>query len=151
MDETLEGRTGEPFTMIVELGKLREFARATKSKNPAYQGEVGDRPVVPATFLMASSFWQTEPKHSALSGAKLNWSRILHGSQEFTFYGPPPRAGDVLTGRDRVDKVYEKPGKRGGTMTFIERVTEFRSEHGDVVAESRWTLIETSKPAKAAS
>ena len=42
MDESLVGRTGEPFTMVVELGKIREFARATKSRNPAYDGEPGE-------------------------------------------------------------------------------------------------------------
>ena len=30
------GQTGEPFDMVVERGKVREFARATKSQNPEY-------------------------------------------------------------------------------------------------------------------
>jgi hypothetical protein len=146
MEENLEGRTGEPFTMAVELGKIREFARATKSKNPAYQGSPGDRPVSPGTFLASSAFWQT-PESNPMRGVKRNLSRILHGEQEFVFNGPPPRAGDVLTGTTRVEKVFEKEGKRGGTMTFTVTVTEFRDADGRVVAESRSTGIETSKPA----
>ena len=145
MDESWVGRTGEPFTMVVELGKIREFARATKSTNPAYDGAPGDTPVSPGTFLASSSFWQPAGT-SPLSGAKINWARILHGEQEFTFHGPPPRAGDVLHGQVRVDKVYEKAGSRGGTMTFIEQVTEYRSPDGRLVAEGRSTTIETSKP-----
>ena len=147
MDASLEGRTGQPFTMAVELGKIREFVRATKSKNPAYDGEVGDAVLTPATFLMTSAFWQ-RPEHSPLSGVKLNWHRILHGEQEFVFHGPPPRAGDVLIGVARIDKVYEKPGKRGGSMTFLEQVIEYRDGDGQLVAETRSTLIEKSKSKK---
>lgn len=144
MDMSLEGRTGEPFTMAVELGKIREFARATKSRNPAYDGRPGNTPVIPATFLASAAFWQSA-ESSALGGVTLNWERILHGEQEFVFHGPPPRAGDVLTGVSRIDRVYEKTGKRGGTMTFLEEVVEFRDQGGRLVAEARSTAIETSK------
>jgi hypothetical protein len=133
--------------MAVELGKIREFARATKSRNQAYDGKVGDRPLTPATFLTTAAFWQ-KSVHSPLSGLPLNWHRILHGEQGFIFHREPPRAGDVLTAVARIDKVYEKAGKRGGSMTFLEQVVEFRNGDGDLVAESRSTMIETSKPAK---
>ena len=53
----------------------------------------------------------------------------------------------MLTGVARIDRVYEKQGKRGGTMVFTEVVTEFRDAGGRLVAESRSTLIETSKAA----
>jgi hypothetical protein len=144
MSQELVGRTGEPFTMVVELGKIREFARATKSRNPAYQGQPGDHPVSPGTFLMACEFWQ-HPESRALHGVRRDFARILHGEQEFTFHGPPPHAGDVLIGTEHVDKVYEKPGKRGGTMIFTEVVTVFRDPDGRCVAETRNTTIETSK------
>ncbi len=146
MDPSLEGRTAAPFTMVVELGKISEFARATKSTNPDYAGGPGDHPVSPGTFLASAGFWQG-PEHSPLAGVELNWHRILHGEQEFTFHGPPPRAGDVLTGVSRIDRVYEKAGKRGGAMNFAETVTEFRNAAGELVAESRGTMIETSQAA----
>ena len=144
MDTSLEGRTGKPFTMVCEAGKIREFARATKSQNPAYDGGPQGEPISPATFLMSAQFWQTG-ENSPLSGVELNWERILHGEQEFRFFGAPPRAGDVLTGQARIDKVYEKAGKRGGTMAFTEQVTEFRNASGTLVAELRSVMIETSK------
>jgi N-terminal half of MaoC dehydratase len=146
LDNSLEGRTGKPFKMVVELGKIREFARATKSRNPAYEGEPGDTPVSPGTFLTSALFWKG-PDANPFAGTKRNWSRILHGEQEFKFHGPPPRAGDVLIGQTRIDRVYEKAGKRGGSMIFTEEVTEFRDPDGRLVAESKATSIETSKPA----
>jgi hypothetical protein len=144
VDTSLEGRTGEPFTMVVEAGKVREFARATKSQNPAYDGGPAGAPISPTTFLMSAAFWQSG-ENSPLAGVELNWERILHGEQEFRFFGPPPKAGDVLTGESRIDKVYQKAGKRGGTMTFLEQVTEFKDQAGRPVAELKSVMIETSK------
>ena len=142
MDSSLEGRQGKPFTMHIELGKIREFARATKSRNPAYHE--GDQPISPTTFLQASAFW-TGPEASALGDHKLNYQRILHGEQEFVFHGPPPKAGDVLTGQQRIDRVYTKEGKRGGAMTFMIMVTDYRNAAGDLVAEVIGTVIETGQ------
>jgi hypothetical protein len=130
--------------MVVETGKVREFARATKSRNPAYDPDVTSPPYSPATFLMAASFWQ-KPENDPLRDAGRNLERILHGEQEFVFYGSPPRAGAVLTGESRIERVYQKAGKRGGTMTFTDQWTEFRDSDGRLVAEVRSTTLETSK------
>jgi N-terminal half of MaoC dehydratase len=132
--------------MVVELGKVREFARATKACHPAYAGGPGDTPVSPVTYLASAALWTT-PASSPWAGVERNWERILHGEQEFVFSGEPPRAGTVLTGVTRIDRVYEKEGRRGGTMIFVEAVTEFRDVEGRLVAESRSTLIETSRAA----
>jgi hypothetical protein len=144
MDASLEGRTGKPFRMVVEEGKVREFARAVKSSNPAYLAPEHPPETSPVTFLASAVFWQ-RPESSPWSGVKMNWPRILHGEQEFVFHGPPPAAGTVLTGTARIERVYEKQGKRGGTMSFAETVTDFRDEAGNLVAQSRSTLIETSQ------
>jgi N-terminal half of MaoC dehydratase len=143
MDTTIEGQRGKPFRVLVEEGKVREFARAVRSTNPAYVAD-GPQATSPVTFLASSSFWQG-PGASPWGDAKLNWERILHGEQEFVFPGPPPPAGAELTAEARIDRVYEKEGKRGGTMTFVEMVTEYRDAGGAVVAESRSTIIETSQ------
>lgn len=143
MDKSIEGNRGKPFRVVVEEGKIREFARAVKSSNPAYVG-AGPQATSPATFLAASVFWQ-RPENSPWGDAKLNWERILHGEQEFVFPGPPPAAGTELTAEARIDRVFEKEGKRGGTMTFVEVVTEYRDGSGAIVAESRSTVIETGK------
>jgi N-terminal half of MaoC dehydratase len=137
-------RIGKPFRMAVELGKIREFAAATRSTNPAHRGEPGDTPVSPPTFLMSATLWQ-EAESSPWHGVQRNYDRILHGEQEFVFHEPPPWAGTVLTGQSRIERVYEKTGKRGGRMTFTDVVTEFRDDTGKLVAETRSTSIETSQ------
>ena len=60
----------------------------------------------------------------------MNLARVLHGGSEFVFFGPPPRAGARLTTTSRLDKQYEKEGRRGGTMKFAETVQEFFDESG---------------------
>jgi acyl dehydratase len=130
--------------MVVERGKIREFARATMSRNPDYLDD--PTAVSPPTYLFTAGFW-SPPEADAIFGAlKIDFARLLHGGMEFVFYGLPPRAGTTLTVESRVDKVYEKEGRRGGTMTFAEMVYEFRDQGGKLVAESRSTLIETAKP-----
>ena len=90
---------------------------------------------------------QVPPGQSVFSKVKMDLRRLLHGGQEYRFHGPPPRAGTKLTVQTRVEDIYEKEGKRGGTMTFVVTVTEFRDENGTLVAEARSTAIETGKPA----
>jgi hypothetical protein len=143
VDTSIEGNRGRPFRVVVEEGKVREFARAVRSSNPAYLDD-GPQATSPVTFLASSAFWQGR-ESSPWGDAPLNWERILHGEQEFVFPGPPPAAGTELTAEARIDRIYEKEGKRGGTMTFAEVVTEYRDPSGAVVAESRSTVIETSQ------
>jgi hypothetical protein len=139
VDQSLEGRTGEPFRMVVEEGKIREFAAATRSSDVAYQ----DGSVSPVTFLTSAFFWQ-EPENLPWGADGLNLSRILHGGEEYVFEGPPPPAGTTLTGQARIDKIYVKQGRRGGEMTFAELVVEFRDGDDALVATSRTTVIETA-------
>ncbi|MBL7502372.1 MaoC family dehydratase N-terminal domain-containing protein [Frankia sp. CNm7] len=137
---------GPGYTMEVELGKIREFARATKSRNPDHLA--AERPVSPVTFLMTSAFWS--------DGALVPWEqidgfdeidpgRVLHGGQEFVFHGEPPRAGTRLVGQARIAADYVKEGRRGGTMRFVEIVQEFRTPDGRPVASARNTVIITGQ------
>jgi hypothetical protein len=144
VDKSAIGTTDDPFTMVVEYGKIREFARATKSEHPDYLESAA--PVIPPTFLTTVSFWSPRGQ-SVFSKVKMDLRRLLHGGQEYTFHGPPPAAGTKLTVQTRVADIYEKEGKRGGTMTFVVTISEFRDEAGTLVAEAKSTAIETGKPA----
>jgi hypothetical protein len=143
----LEGRTGAAFEMAVERGKIREFARAVRSHHPAY---FGDDPVSPPTFLASSAFWHDDTS-SPWPGDAFDLSRLLHGGQEYVFHGAPPRAGAILHGQQRIDRVYTKQGRRGGTLRFTDVVTEFRDPDGVLVAEERSTLVITELAPTAAT
>src|SRR3981081_2809298 len=141
VDASAVGVPCEPFTMVVEVGKVREFARSVNSASPAYLE--GWAPVSPPTFLATASFWMGR-ENSPMLQADLNLERLRSGEQGCVFHGPPPRAGARLTGTGRIDRVYQKTGRRGGMMTFLEVVYEYADEAGDPVAEVRSTVIETA-------
>jgi hypothetical protein len=139
------GSTGKPFSVAIERGKIMEFAAATRSSNPAYWAD--ERPPVPPTFLTTQMFWQewagagANPWHAV----ELDQKRGMHAEQEYVFHGPPPRAGTTLTAQSRITDIYQKEGRRGGTLTFAIMVTEFRDESGRLVAEARLTGVETAQ------
>jgi hypothetical protein len=127
---------GASFEVFVERGKIREFAAAMQSDDPAYQGADA---VVPPTFLATAAQWA--PAEARVAHG-FDRRRLLHGEQEFVFHDALPRAGQVLHASEHVAERYEKEGKRGGTMRFAVIVTEFRNDDGTLVAEARSTLIE---------
>jgi N-terminal half of MaoC dehydratase len=129
---------GQSWELVVERGKIAEFADAMLCDDPAYRGPDA---IIPPTFLTSAARW-------APPGARVNVGferkRLLHGEQEYTFHGAPPRAGDVLTAQERVVERFAKPGKRGGTMQFATVFTEYRDTAGTLVAEAKATFIETA-------
>ena len=137
IDRSLIGVWGPDATMHVELGKIREFARAVKDDKAVYR----EGTLAPPTFLMTLAHWIGDMGQTR-SAVKLDFRRLLHGEQEFE-YVKPIRAGDVLRFRSRTKEVFEKQGKRGGKMLFIIGETEFRNQRDEVVAYSRNTVIET--------
>jgi hypothetical protein len=141
VDSAALGRTGKPFTIDIERGKIREFARATHSENPDYLD--AEFPVVPPTFLTTMFFWATGDRDPWLE-VNMDQTRGLHAEQEYVFHGPPPRAGTRLRTQSRITEIFQKQGRRGGTMTFAVMVTEFRDDTGRLVAEARMTGVETA-------
>lgn len=125
--------------MVVEEGKIREFARATRSRSAEHFRP--HDPVSPVTFLACCALWMGE-ENSAWQGVTRDFANILHGEQEFSFHGPPPVAGTELIGLQSIDRTYEKVGARGGAMTFTEVVTRFRNPSSErTVVEMRSVSI----------
>ncbi|MBX6378241.1 MAG: MaoC family dehydratase N-terminal domain-containing protein [Clostridia bacterium] len=138
--------TAEVRRFPVELGKVREFARAIGEDNPVFYDEARAReagfaaPPAPLTFAETLRFWSDAPPVYEQLGLDLRF--VLDGGREFE-YRRPVVAGEVLSAVTKVVDVYEKAGKRGGTMTFVILETTFVDEKGEVVLLSRQTLIQT--------
>jgi hypothetical protein len=133
------------YEVPIERGKVREFARATKSKNPAFQGPSA---VIPPTFLTTARLTWEPREDDQIGKLGLDLRRLLHAEEEYVFHGEPPRAGQTLTCETRLLDQWEKEGRRGGTMKFSRIVNEFRDATGQLVAEQRTTLVETARPPK---
>lgn len=149
VDRSYIGTTGKPVTMHIERGKIREFAKAIKEDDPLYFDEEyakreagGVMP--PVTFLRTVEQWHDGEGRPRMP---MDLKRALHGEQEFEFL-KPIFVGDVLTAVSRITDVYEKVGKRGGTMTFVVTETEFTNQRGEVGARARQVSIETGQVVK---
>lgn len=138
---SLVGQSGDPFEFVVERGKIREFARATKCEHPAYVDD--PEPVITPTFLATAAHWAP---HEAVLLERTGWDRrrMLHATQEYAFPGPLPRAGTRLRGVTRIDSAFLREGRRGGALRFVVLATEFTDEEGGVVAIAKTTVVETS-------
>ncbi len=140
--EDLVGRAGEPFELVVERGKIAEFARATYAEDAAYYETA--EPVSPPTFLATAAHWS---RHElALLDGVGDPRRRLHGEQAFEFRGPPPRAGTRLRAVPRIEAAYEREGRRGGRLRFYVLATDFTDERDRLVAVARMTVVETERP-----
>ncbi len=142
-DKSMVGTVTGSTTVPIERGKIREFATAILDDNPAYLEDAA--PLAPPTFAMTQAFWPRK-SDGPPPDLGLNYLRVLHGEQHFE-YRLPIKAGDTITGTTKVADVYEKEGKRGGTMTFLVLETEWVNQDGDVALVSRNVLVETAKAA----
>ncbi|MED4750925.1 MaoC family dehydratase N-terminal domain-containing protein [Brevibacillus choshinensis] len=117
-------------TFTVELGKVKEFARALGDPHPSY--ETGE--CLPPTFGTVIDFWSGDSSLSAL--LNLNMAKVLHGGQEYEYVGKI-RPGDVITTEGEVENAYTKAG-----MNFFVVRKTYRNQNGETVLLSRSTIIE---------
>lgn len=145
VDKSIVGTDMGGTTMHVERGKIREFAKAILDDNPIYESE--DAPV-PPTYTMTIAHWPAPSGGggAGLSKLGLDLLRVLHAGQEYEYLGEI-KAGDVLTASSKISDVYEKEGKRGGTLTFVKSETTFTNQRGEDVVISRNIIVQTAKAA----
>jgi hypothetical protein len=137
-----------PYTVEVERGRLRFFAKATGQTDPVYSDDAAalaaGHPAlpVPPTFLFCLEM--ESPNPGALRELLgLDYSRILHGEQGFSFHRTA-YAGERLTFRQRIEDIYDM---KGGALEFIVRKTEVSDAQGQAVAELRCvTVYRNPKP-----
>lgn len=146
IDKSAVGKRGTPFPVLVERGKILEFALAVRSQHPAHRIDVPA--VVPPTFLTTQLFWEKRVEGGnpwALAG--MSEERGMHAEQEYIFHGPPPRSGQVLVATSTITEITEKPPRGGYVLTFVRMRTEFHDERGELVAEAILTGVERNREA----
>jgi len=139
----------DTFVFPVERGKIKEFANAICDPNPvfrdsAYASKEGFEDVImPLTFPMTFVFQQVSENAVLESMQKLGMdpNRSVHGEIEF-IYERPVCAGETLHGEVWIGNIYEKAGKRGGSMTFVEHETKFFDGSGKLAVTVRNIFIE---------
>ena len=138
-----------PPGLPIERGKIHEFADAILDDHPFYHDEEAARAaglpsvVAPPTYCLTAALYAGEEGAMPDELKALDARFMLHGAQEFTFERPV-FAGDLLTEEQGEVKAYEKTGKRGGVMKFVEIETIHRDQKGEIVMRSRATVLQTA-------
>jgi N-terminal half of MaoC dehydratase len=101
----------------------------------AFRAVFGQEQGVPPTFLTAAEF-SVLPTVVNDPRLDLDFSRVLHGSQEYE-YERPVREGERLTIRARIASIRQRAGS--GFVTIVMDVSD---EAGKPVAVCRSTMIE---------
>lgn len=135
MSKRIEDKMGlefEPYSFVVEKGKVKEFALAIGDPNPAYQ--TGD--AIPPTFPTVIDMWGGTDFFKIIERLELDIAKVLHGEQEYE-YLEKIHIGDEITGYGKVVDVYAKAG-----MHFFKIETKYVNQHGRTVLIGRSTVIE---------
>jgi acyl dehydratase len=145
----------------VEAAHVLMFARAVGDPNPIYSdagyaaaSEVGAI-IAPPTFVQASAHFDLDyilrpqigqpwfGSGRTPSGAATTTAGGLHAEQHYEYHRPLV-VGDILTATVRDGTSWEKQGKRGGTLSFSEMITEYRTLNGELVVTARTVGVRTA-------
>ena len=142
LDKKLIGHTFQPFSTVVEAGKIRLFCKAIGEDDPIYSDEAtakaaGYRGVTaPLTFLRALQ--ADDPnKGGLLRLLNVDIGLILHGEQHFEYYAPVV-VGDKVTCQEKVVDIYDK---KGGALWFVVQEMEMKDQTGKLVAKGRGVTV----------
>lgn len=128
------GLGGPEFHFPVEQGKVREFAKTLFAFREDY---LKDRhpPMFPTQTVVAGYSWGymlEEPQGTDLAKVDINPLMSLDAEQEFIFPDGPPRAGVDLMSQTRVERIWERQGRKGGKLTFYRTRSDYRQEDGSL-------------------
>jgi hypothetical protein len=111
-------------TFTVGKDKIIEFAIAVFQKeskeqiNPIYYDKEAAKKAgydgipIPPTFLSSSFFWTGGGLTGTVKTLGIDLSRLLHREEEYEYFGSI-YAGDVLTRKMKVAKIFKKKLRRG--------------------------------------
>ena len=136
------GRLSEPYTVEVEKGRLRFFAKAIGETDPIYTDEeaahaAGYRSLpAPPTFAFCLEMERPDPLQD-IEALGIEIEKVLHAEQSFTYHAPIV-AGDRITFRNRIADIYQK---KGGALEFVSQDFSAVNQDGVLVAELQRLLV----------
>jgi acyl dehydratase len=137
----------------VEAGAILQFCRAIGEDDPLHRSAAAARAagfadvVAPPTFAMVADHFDPDfprrphpgrawPDPGELEGA-------FHVEQRLVWHRHPC-AGEVLTAVRHPARTWEKQGRRGGRLEFVEVTTSLSDADGPVV-DSAWVDVRTER------
>jgi acyl dehydratase len=142
LDKSKIGHEFPSFDVEIEAGRLRFFAKAIGEKNPIYIDEKAAKaagyPAIPAppTFMFSVDLEGPELL-PVLQLLELDIGRVLHGSQEFEYFGQI-YAGDRITQQSNISDIYDK---KGGALEFVVQQSSYTNQNNELVGKAQQTLV----------
>lgn len=142
IDKSWIGYELPPSTLALERGRLAFFAKAIGEEDPIYSDVSVARAAghpdlpVPPTFLFAAEL-ESNAQRMFLEKAGVDFSRVLHGEQGFTYHAML-HAGDRVTVHSKITDIYDK---KGGALEFVIREATVSNQSGVHVADLRTVLV----------
>jgi acyl dehydratase len=118
--------------------KVREYAHAVGETDPRYLDPEAARAAGFADVVappMFAAVYAGPAVFPAIIESGLDFSRMVHGAQQFT-WAEPVVAGDEIT----TEASLEEKNDRGGLEFYVFKTTS-TNQRGELVSEGRWTNI----------
>ena len=125
-------------TYAVGREKVREYAYAVGETDERYLDPEKARAAGFADVVappMFAAVYAGPAVFPAIMESGLDFSRMVHGAQEFTWHEPVV-AGDEIT----TEVVHEDTSERGGLKFFVF-TSRSVNQRGELTCEGRWTNI----------
>ena len=140
MNDSLKGKTWPSFTYEVGLEKIREYANAVGESGEVHRDrsaaqDAGFRDVVAPPMFAAVYSWRAMGPAVMDPEVDIDFSRLVHGAQEFT-WGELVVAGDEITTTATLTDVSE----RGGNGFYVFE-TRSVNDRGDQVCTGVWSNV----------
>lgn len=142
LDKKYIGHQLTPFTVEVEKGRLRFFAKATGQTDPVYLEDAVAKAAgypslpVPPTFLFCLEMDGPKPAETR-NLLSMDLGKILHGEQSFIYHAMA-FSGDRLSYSAKIVDIY---GKKNGALEFVVIQTKVVNQHNALVAELRKVTV----------
>ena len=126
----------------VSLGRIQQFCAMTQDGNPSYWNDGIAPPAMLESWLMPLEWspWSTTPEPRLPARIPLPGRSMINGGNDTTFH-LPVRVGDRLSVEEELLSVSDLKQTRLGEGHFVETLSVFRNQDGDVVAVVRNTLF----------
>jgi hypothetical protein len=123
---TVAGRIYPPVSFEIDPERVAEFARSIGADPSAG---------VPPTFAAVYSLGVTAPQLFGDADAAVDFSRLLHAEQEFT-WARHPRSGETVTSQGHVASDVSRRG-----MRFVTFETQTTDRAGEPVCVSKALFV----------
>lgn len=140
LSKDIVGKKLDPYTFVVERGKVQEFCIAIGEENPIYRDPEAakkagfeDTPI-PPTFQTAFQFWGYPKIWKDMESMGIDINRLLHLKEEYTYLQP------IYPGTE-IHAVGEVSDVKTGKMDMVTFKTVYKDAQGQPCIEAEMAIV----------